>query len=135
MLWTRNFLSFLFLDERGSKFQYKAKISKVSWFKQFVVLSRRMLLQLRRNKSYIYLKISLYIFLGFVVGSLFLNIGNDGSKTLSNFTFCFACLIILLYVPMSPILMHFPSEVQLVKREYFNIVVRFESLLLCIYNS
>lgn len=32
------------------EFQYKAKISKVSWFKQFVVLSRRMLLQLRRNK-------------------------------------------------------------------------------------
>ncbi|XP_043581092.1 ATP-binding cassette sub-family G member 1-like isoform X1 [Bombus pyrosoma] len=102
------------------EFQYKAKISKVSWFKQFVVLSKRMLLQLGRNKSYMYLKISLYIFLGFVVGSLFLNIGNDGSKTLSNFTFCFACLIILLYVPMSPVLMHFPSEVQLVKREYFN---------------
>ncbi|XP_050573971.1 ATP-binding cassette subfamily G member 4-like isoform X4 [Bombus affinis] len=102
------------------EFQYKTKISKVPWFKQFVVLSRRMLLQLRRNKSYMYLKISLYIFLGFVVGSLFLNIGNDGSKTLSNFTFCFACLIILLYVPMSPVLMHFPSEVQLVKREYFN---------------
>lgn len=57
-------------------------------------------------QSYMYLKISLYIFLGFVVGSLFLNIGNDGSKTLSNFTFCFACLIILLYVPMSPVLMH-----------------------------
>ena len=32
------------------EFQYKTKISKVPWFKQFVVLSRRMLLQLRRNK-------------------------------------------------------------------------------------
>ncbi|KZC09021.1 PREDICTED: ATP-binding cassette sub-family G member 1-like [Dufourea novaeangliae] len=93
---------------------------KLSWYDQFLVLSRRMMLQLYRNKNYLYLKIGLHIFLGFMVGGLFLNVGNDGSKTLFNFGFCFACLIVLLYVPMLPVLMHFPSEVQLIKREYFN---------------
>ncbi|XP_076673414.1 ATP-binding cassette subfamily G member 4 isoform X2 [Andrena cerasifolii] len=102
------------------EFRVSKEIPKVSWCDQFVVLSRRMVLQLYRNRSYIYLKIGLHIFLGFIIGALFLNVGNDGSKTLFNFGFCFACLILLLYVPMLPVLLHFPSEVQLVKREYFN---------------
>lgn len=96
------------------------KMTKVSWCQQFVALSRRMILQLNRNRNYIYLKIGLHIFLGFIIGGLFLNVGNDGSKTLFNFGFCFACLIVFLYVPMLPVLLNFPSEVQLVKREYFN---------------
>ncbi|XP_076296280.1 ATP-binding cassette sub-family G member 1 isoform X1 [Lasioglossum baleicum] len=96
------------------------RMAKVSWCDQFIALSRRMILQLNRNRNYIYLKISLYIFLGFIIGGLFLNVGDDGSKTLFNFGFCFACLIVFLYVPMLPVLLHFPSEVQLVKREYFN---------------
>ncbi|XP_017879116.1 ATP-binding cassette sub-family G member 1-like [Ceratina calcarata] len=100
--------------------QFGNKIRKVSWLDQFLVLSRRMMLQTYRNKNYMYLKISLHIFLGFIIGGLFLNVGNDGSKSLFNFGFCFACLIILLYVPMCPVLMNFPSEVQLIKREYFN---------------
>ncbi|XP_034187738.2 ATP-binding cassette sub-family G member 1 isoform X1 [Osmia lignaria lignaria] len=96
------------------------KTLKVSWYDQFVVLSRRMFLQLYRNRSYMYLKIGLHIFLGFIIGGLFLDVGNDGTKTLFNFGFCFACLIIFLYVPMLPVLMQFPAEVQLIKREYFN---------------
>lgn len=96
------------------------KMTTVSWSDQFVALSRRMMLQQKRNKNYIYLKISLHIFLGFIIGGLFLNVGGSASKTLFNFGFCFACLIVLLYVPMLPVLLHFPSEVQLVKREYFN---------------
>lgn len=100
--------------------QHGNKITKVSWLNQFLVLSKRMILQMYRNKNYMYLKISLHIFLGIIIGGLFLNVGNDGSKSLSNFGFCFACLIILLYVPMCPVLMNFPSEVQLIKREYFN---------------
>ncbi|XP_017798137.1 PREDICTED: ATP-binding cassette sub-family G member 1-like [Habropoda laboriosa] len=102
------------------EFQLAEKMSKLSWTDQFVALSKRMLLQLYRNKNHVYLKIGLHVFLGFIIGGLFLNVGNDGSKTLFNFGFCFACLIVFLYVPMLPVLMNFPSEVQLVKREYFN---------------
>lgn len=102
------------------EFEFSKEIPKLSWFDQFTILSKRMLLQLYRNRNYVYLKIVLHIFLGFIIGGLFLNIGNDGSKALFNFGLCFACLIVLLYVPMLPVLLHFPSEVQLVKREYFN---------------
>lgn len=57
-------------------------------------------------QDYIYLKICLHIFVGFIIGGLFVNIGNDGSKIIYNIGFCLACLIFLLYVPMLPILMH-----------------------------
>nr|XP_033326604.1 ATP-binding cassette sub-family G member 1-like [Megalopta genalis]XP_033326605.1 ATP-binding cassette sub-family G member 1-like [Megalopta genalis]XP_033326606.1 ATP-binding cassette sub-family G member 1-like [Megalopta genalis] len=104
----------------GQNDPHPKTMAKVSWSDQFVALSRRMIMQLNRNRNYIYLKISLHIFLGFIIGGLFLNVGDDGSKTLFNFGFCFACLIVFLYVPMLPVLLNFPSEVQLVKREYFN---------------
>ncbi|XP_015604112.1 ATP-binding cassette sub-family G member 1 isoform X1 [Cephus cinctus] len=103
-------------------FQYAEfeNIGKISWWEQFTILLKRMMLQFYRNRNYMYLKMSLHAFLGFIIGGLFLGIGNDGSKTLFNFGFCFTCLIVFLYVPMLPILLHFPSEVHLVKREHFN---------------
>lgn len=62
----------------------------------------------------------MHIFLGFVIGGLFLNTGNDASKTLFNFGFCFTIIIYFMYIPMMPILLEFPTQVQLLKREYFN---------------
>ncbi|KAK0083884.1 hypothetical protein PV325_008003 [Microctonus aethiopoides] len=96
------------------------KYSKLPWCDQFTILFKRMMLQLYRDRNYMYLKMSLHVFLGFFIGGLFFGCGNDGSKTLFNFGFCFACLIVLLYIPMLPILLHFPLQVQLVKRENFN---------------
>lgn len=83
-------------------FELERKIAKIPWFEQFVTLFKRMALQFYRNRNYMYLKIFLHIFLGFIIGGLFLGIGNDGSKTLFNFGFCFTCLIVFLYVPMLP---------------------------------
>ncbi|XP_063990040.1 ATP-binding cassette sub-family G member 1-like isoform X2 [Diachasmimorpha longicaudata] len=102
------------------QFEIDDKNIKIPWWDQFCTLLRRMMLQFYRDRSYILLKISLHIFLGFVIGGLFLGIGNDGSKTLFNFGFCFACLIVFLFIPMLPVLLHFPTQVQLVKREHFN---------------
>lgn len=89
-------------------------------FQQFYVLMKRMLLQTVRNKSYLWLRVNLHLALGFMVAILFLRMGYDASKTIFNFGFCYACIIVMLYVPMMPVLLSFPQEVQLVKREYFN---------------
>ncbi|XP_063822356.1 ATP-binding cassette sub-family G member 1 [Ostrinia nubilalis] len=87
---------------------------------QFLVLLRRMLLQTVRNKGYLWLRVGLHLFLGFIVALLFFQMGYDASKTIFNFGFCYACIIAMLYIPMMPVLLAFPKEVQLVKREYFN---------------
>nr|WHB18096.1 ATP-binding cassette sub-family G [Dioryctria abietella] len=87
---------------------------------QFSVLLRRMLLQNFRNKDYLWLRVGLHLFLGFIVALMFNKMGYDASKTIFNFGFCYACIIAMLYIPMMPVLLAFPKEVQLVKREYFN---------------
>ncbi|XP_026315498.1 ATP-binding cassette sub-family G member 1 [Hyposmocoma kahamanoa] len=89
-------------------------------FQQFMVLLKRMTLQTLRNRDYLRLRTGLHLFLGIIVAALFNRMGQDASKTIFNFGFCFACAIVMLYTPMMPILLAFPSEVQLVKREYFN---------------
>ncbi|XP_052754563.1 ATP-binding cassette sub-family G member 1-like [Galleria mellonella] len=87
---------------------------------QFHILLRRMLLQTLRNKAYLWLRVCLHLFLGLIIGLLFCNMGYDASKTIFNFGFCYACIIAMLYIPMMPVLLEFPREVQLMKREYFN---------------
>lgn len=101
-------------------FELERRHPRISWKEQFVILFKRMMLQTYRDKNYIYLKIVLHIFLGITIGLLFLNIGHDGSKTLFNFGFCFISLIVFLYIPMLPVLLRFPNEVVILKREYFN---------------
>ncbi|XP_063531758.1 ATP-binding cassette sub-family G member 1-like [Cydia strobilella] len=87
---------------------------------QFCILLRRMLLQTFRNRGYLQLRVGLHLFLGFIIGSLFSRMGYDASKTIFNFGFCYACIIAMFYIPMMPVLLAFPTEVQLMKREYFN---------------
>ncbi|XP_018356652.1 PREDICTED: ATP-binding cassette sub-family G member 1-like [Trachymyrmex septentrionalis] len=103
-----------------SEFEFDKKNPKILWIDQFGTLVKRMMMQTYRNRNYIYLKISLHIFLGIVIGGLFFNMGNDGTKAIFNFGFCFACLIVFLYVPMLPVLLQFPLEIRVMKREHFN---------------
>lgn len=89
-------------------------------YEQFVVLLKRMWLQMWRDKSALVLRIIIHIFLGLLVGNIYIGMGQDGSKTIFNFGFYFTCIIFFMYVPMMPVLLQFPTEVQLLKREHFN---------------
>ncbi|KAF2899778.1 hypothetical protein ILUMI_06408 [Ignelater luminosus] len=89
------------------------------WY-QFGVLLRRLWIQTYRDTNYMILKIIVHAMLGVLIGGFYLNMGQDGSKTLFNFGFCYTCMIAFLYLPLMPTLLHFPTEIQLIKREYFN---------------
>ncbi|XP_018366982.1 PREDICTED: ATP-binding cassette sub-family G member 1-like [Trachymyrmex cornetzi] len=104
----------------NSEFELDKRNPKILWIDQFGTLMKRMMMQIYRNRNYMYLKISLHIFLGIMVGGMYFNMGNDGTKALFNFGFCFACLIFFLYIPMLPVLLQFPSEIRIMKREHFN---------------
>lgn len=94
--------------------------SKCPWLLQFRLLLRRMLIQMWRDKSYIKLKFFVTIGLGVIVGGIYDGVGNDATKALFNFGFAFTIVIAYLYLPMMPVLLQFPTEVRLLKREYFN---------------
>ncbi|KAJ3646426.1 hypothetical protein Zmor_024014 [Zophobas morio] len=90
-----------------------------SW-DQFKILLIRMWVQMWRNKSYLLLKVVLHIALGLLIGNMYIGIGEDGSKTIFNFGFYFNCIIYFMYIPMMPVLLSFPLEIQYLKREHFN---------------
>uniref|UniRef100_A0A1B6G7Z6 ABC transporter domain-containing protein n=1 Tax=Cuerna arida TaxID=1464854 RepID=A0A1B6G7Z6_9HEMI len=87
---------------------------------QFQILMYRMMLQNWRQIGYILFKAVMHVFVGLIIGGLFFQMGNDGSKTIFNFGFCFVTMIIFMYIPMLPALLQFPQEVKLLKREHFN---------------
>lgn len=82
--------------------EYKTKTS--NW-EQFRILHKRMTIQMWRDSNYLKLRIYMHILLGFLIGSLFWDMGNDASKTLFNFGFCFTIMIFFMYIPMMPILL------------------------------
>ncbi|XP_073989097.1 ATP-binding cassette subfamily G member 4-like isoform X2 [Rhodnius prolixus] len=91
-----------------------------STWTQFTILLGRMFLQTWRNWTQLAIKIIMHILVGLLIGALFFKMGNDGSKTLYNFGFCFISMIVFMYIPMLPALVWFPMEVQMLKREHFN---------------
>lgn len=91
-----------------------------SGWSQFTVLLRRMVIQHKRDYSYLLFKLIMYTFIGLVVGGMFFQFGNDASMTIFNYGFIFITIIVFMYTPLMPVLLQFPKEVQLLKREYFN---------------
>ncbi|KAM8718200.1 hypothetical protein ACLKA7_004846 [Drosophila subpalustris] len=98
----------------------KLLISKSSWWMQYKLLLMRMMLQMWRDKSHIKLKFYMNIILALIVGGIYLGVGRHASKALFNFGFMFTIVIAYLYLPMMPVLLQFPTEIKLLKREYFN---------------
>ncbi|XP_030380511.1 ATP-binding cassette sub-family G member 4 [Scaptodrosophila lebanonensis] len=94
--------------------------AKSSWWMQYKLLLMRMLLQMWRDKSHIKMKFYMNIILALIVSGLYMDIGNDASKALFNFGFSFTIIIAYLYLPMMPVLLQFPNEINLLKREYYN---------------
>ncbi|XP_065221841.1 ATP-binding cassette subfamily G member 4-like isoform X2 [Planococcus citri] len=106
-----------FLNDNLSKHEYDFKCS--GWL-QFNILLRRMLLQTWRDKNFLLIKLTTYLFIGVFVGAMYFQKGNDASKSLNNFGFCVITAIIFLYVPMFPVLLRFPREIKFLRREHLN---------------
>ncbi|KAJ6648259.1 ATP-binding cassette subfamily G member 4, partial [Pseudolycoriella hygida] len=87
---------------------------------QFKVLFNRRWKQMWRDSCYMKLKIYLTLCMALLVGGLYQGCGNDATKALFNFGFCFTVIIAFMYNPLMPVLLQFPSEIDLLRREHFN---------------
>jgi hypothetical protein len=56
-------------------------------------------------QTYLALRLNMHIFLGLVVGGIFYQMGNDATKTIFNFGFCFTIIIAFMYIPLLPVLL------------------------------
>lgn len=84
---------------------FKHLKAKSSDWDQFCTLLKRNMTQTFRNRQYLLIKFYTHVFLGLLIGTLFFQMGDDASKTLFNFGFCFTIIIAFMYIPLMPILL------------------------------
>ncbi|CAH0714161.1 unnamed protein product, partial [Brenthis ino] len=87
---------------------------------QFWVVLKRTLLFSRRDWTLMYLRLFAHILVGFLIGALYYDIGDDGSKVLSNLGFLFFNMLFLMYTSMTITILSFPLEMPVLIKEHFN---------------
>lgn len=91
-----------------------------SEFHQFWVVLKRTLLFSRRDWTLMYLRLFAHVLVGFLIGALYYDIGNDGAKVLSNLGFLFFNMLFLMYTSMTITILSFPLEMPVLLKENFN---------------
>lgn len=91
-----------------------------SEFTQFWIVLKRTLLFSRRDWTLMYLRLFAHILVGFLIGALYYDIGNDGGKVLSNLGFLFFNMLFLMYTSMTITILSFPLEMPVLLKENFN---------------
>nr|AAL48536.1 RE02452p [Drosophila melanogaster] len=91
-----------------------------SQFHQFWVVLKRTLLFSYRDWTLMYLRLFAHLLVGFLIGALYYDIGNDGAKVLSNLGFLFFNMLFLMYTSMTITILSFPLEMPVLLKENFN---------------
>ncbi|XP_073989093.1 ATP-binding cassette sub-family G member 4 isoform X2 [Rhodnius prolixus] len=91
-----------------------------SEWNQFWIVLKRTLLFSRRDWTLMYLRLFAHILVGFLIGALYYDIGNDGAKVLSNLGFLFFNMLFLMYTSMTITILSFPLEMPVLIKENFN---------------
>ncbi|OWR46507.1 hypothetical protein KGM_200492B, partial [Danaus plexippus plexippus] len=106
--------------EHVAKEQLQKMNFPTSFTTQFLILVKRMFLQMSRNSLSLWIQLLHHVIGALLTGGIFFLIGNDGNQPIANFKFCISCVVFFMYTYlMIPILL-FPTELRMLRREYFN---------------
>ncbi|XP_053672740.1 ATP-binding cassette sub-family G member 1-like [Anopheles nili] len=104
-----------FVESTKSDRQYPT-----SEWAQFVTLTRRTMLCTFRDLQLTKMRLLAHLFVGLLIAVVFYNVGNDGSKVLSNASCLFFFLIFVFFANSMPLVMTFPMETSVFVRERMN---------------
>ncbi|XP_058057952.1 ATP-binding cassette sub-family G member 1-like isoform X2 [Anopheles bellator] len=90
----------------------------IGWWKQFSILTRRTSLGTIRNPALMGLRFFGHILFGLTIGFVFLNIGDDASKVLSNISLLIAFLMFIIFANAMTVILTFPLEMAVFVREH-----------------
>jgi len=89
-------------------------------FRQFHILFWRMSRAQLRNPSLTHMRVISHVLVGFALGALYLNIGNDAELVLNNAGFLFFCSLFIMIASLMPALLTVTLELPTFIREHLN---------------
>ncbi|XP_057334852.1 ATP-binding cassette subfamily G member 4 [Microplitis mediator] len=107
-------------DKRYRITKRKPSLQATSQMHQLKVLLYRGYIKCKRDATLTHLRIIVNIVTGIMLGMLFIQSGNEGSRVLENYNLLFAILIHHMMTSMMLTILTFPTEINILKKEHFN---------------
>ncbi|KAK7788384.1 hypothetical protein R5R35_006557 [Gryllus longicercus] len=95
-------------------------LQATSQMNQVKVLLRRGFLKTKRDATLTHMRILVNILTGIMLGVLFIQAGNEGSRVLDNYNLLFGILMHHMMTTMMLTILTFPMEMNILKKEHFN---------------
>ncbi|CAH2091355.1 unnamed protein product [Euphydryas editha] len=102
------------------KIQESTKQYPTTYFQQFSILLRRMLLQISRNRQALWIQTIHHVMCAVLIGLCFFGMANDGTQMFNHLKLCVGIVIFFSYTQIMVPVLVYPQEVKLVKKEHFN---------------
>lgn len=107
------------LLDSAESIEQKVGFPTNGWVQFWILLKRTFLSQLR-DMTLTRTRLISHIIVGFLIGAIYYDIGNEASKVMSNAGCVFFTVMFLMFTAMMPTILTFPTEMAVFVREHLN---------------
>ncbi|KAJ1527012.1 hypothetical protein ONE63_008556 [Megalurothrips usitatus] len=100
--------------------ELNTSLQDVSTAKQVGVLLTRGYIKIKRDQTMTHMRLFVNVIVGVLLGILFWQSGDEGSRVLDNWNLLFAILVHHMMTTMMLTVLTFPTEMQILRKEHFN---------------